>query len=838
MSINYTGIKTGRGKLAAFCVGLIFCFSPLMGLSAQEKKEKQPAGQESKAKALHLEELLNQFKQVGDDELKINTKPNQTPEQIQQTENKRKAVALFMAGRNHEHARKFPDAYTAYQQAIKLDPNSLFLYRAIIPLAFRLEKVEDAIGFAKKAVEIDPNNFELLSQLGIYALRRQDIPGSIEYFEKAVKSTTVDKKTGTYISIMSQLGQLYLAIGKKEKAAESYLVVYQALTQPDNYSLDFRTQRALESLKGNKASTFEMMGELFLSSGKFNEAQDCFERAAQASRKNKATYSYQIARVLNKRKKYAESLEKLQEYFEAKLNNKGIGPYLLFAELLVATDKQDELLPSIEKLSKNDPENAELKRYLAERYLDAKQFDKAEAILLEILKGKSKGEVQLGLMKIYRVRKDANKTLDALTEAMMNGANTARLEAELELIGQDEKLTNEILKIGEKQIDDLKDDRKKFTQSYLLAKLAMQQKLFDQTIAFYQRALKLRKEPQIQLTLYNELIQFLNREKEYEKTIAILQEGIESPALAQFRKAFQQQLVRTFVMNKQTAEAIKVIKAVQETEPDSLQWAYMEGWVHYSSKNWDEAIKVYVPLLERAIEAGDGAQVRTIRYDLSRCLAFSGRADQAVELLDQTIKDDPQELLWKFQKGWVYYYSKQWPAAIKEFQKILADSENGIQNEALIRQTKFSLSAALVQNKQFREGEIILEKIYELDKEDISTCNDLGYLYADQNKNLPQAEKMIKKALDSEPDNNAYLDSMGWVKYRLGKFEEAKKYLEQAVKESESGDAVLWDHLGDCYDKLNQKEKAIDAWKKAIQHESESKYPDKALIKKIKEKIK
>ncbi len=825
-----------RSHLALIYFGLLCCFCFSTVLFAQENKEGQSVP-ESKKK-VQLEELLNQLKQVGDDELKIVTKPNQTPEQIQKTENKRKAIALFMTGRNYEHTRKFPDAYSAYQKAIQLDPKSLYLYRAIIPLAFRLEKVEDAINFAKKAVEIDPDNFELLSQLGIYALRRQDIAGSIKYFEKAVKSTTVDKKSSTYISITSQLGQLYLAIGQKEKAAQSYLVVYQALTQPDNYSLDFRTQRALESLKGNKAATFEMLGELFLATNNLKQAQDCFERATIASRKNKATYSYQMARVLNKQKKYAQALEKLQEYFDAKLNNKGIGPYLLFAELLVATDKQDELLPSIEKLSENDPKNAELKRYLAERYLDAKQFDKAEAILLEILKGKSKGDVQLGLMKVYRARKDAKKTLDALTEAMMNGANTARLEAELELIGQNKSLTNEILKIGEKQIDELKDDRKKFTQSYLLAKLAMQQKLFDQTIAFYQRALKIRKEPQIQLTLYNEMIQFLNREKQYEKSIAILKEGIESPALARFRKTFQQSLVRTYMMNEQTEEAIKVIKAVQETEPDSLQWAYMEGWVYYSSKNWEEAIKVYVPLLERAIEAADDAQVRTIRYDLSRCLAFSGRADKAIELLDQTIKDDPEELLWKFQKGWVYYYSKQWPAAIKEFQKILADSEDGIQNEALIRQTKFSLSAAFVQNKQFRDGEIILEKIYELDKEDISTCNDLGYLYADQNKNLEQAEKMIKKALDSDPENNAYLDSMGWVKYRLGKFEEAKKYLEQAVKESESGDAVLWDHLGDCYSKLNQKEKAIDAWKKAIKHESESKYPDQELIKKIESKIK
>ena len=826
------------------CVGLICCFSCANFLFAKQSQGnqenqagKEGAKSEQVRKDLQLEELLNRLKQVGDDELKVIAEPNQTPEQAEQVEKKRKALALFMTGRDREHARKFKTAYSAYQEAIQLDPKSLYLYRAIIPLAFRLEKVEDAINFAKKAVEIDPNNFELLSQLGIYALRRQDIAGSIKYFEKAVKSKTVDKKSGTYVSIISQLGQLYLAIGQKEKAAQSYLVVYQALTQPDQYSLDFRTQRAIESLKGNKAATFEMLGELFLATDKLKQAQDCFERASQASRRNKAVYSYQLARVLNKQKKYTQALEKLQEYFEAKLSSKGIGPYLLYAELLTATGRQDQLLSEIEKLSKKDPKNAELQRYLAERYLDARQFDKAEAILLEILKGKSTGEVQLGLMKVYRARKDAAKTLDALTEAMMNGANTARLEAELELIGQDKKLANEILETGEKQVDELKDDRKKFTQSYLLAKLAMQQKAFDQAIAFYRRALKIRKEPQIQLTLYNELTQFLNSEKQYEKAIEILKEGIDSPALARFRKAFQQSLVRTLVMNDQPDEAIKIIKAIQETEPDSLQWAYMEGWVYYSSKQWDKAIEVYVPLLERAIDAGD-AQVRNIRYDLSRCLAFSGRADKAIELLDQMIQDDPKELLWKFQKGWVYYYSKQWPAAIKQFQEILADSENGIQNEALIRQTKFSLSAAFVQNKQFREGEIILEKIYEQDKEDISVCNDLGYLYADQNKKLAQAEEMIKKALDAEPENNAYLDSMGWVKYRLGKFEEAKKYLEQAVKESESGDAVLWDHLGDCYNKLNQKEKAVDAWKKALQHESESKYPDKELIKKIEAKIK
>ena len=60
--------------------------------------------------------------------------------------------------------------------------------------------------------------------------------------------------------------------------------------------------------------------------------------------------------------------------------------------------------------------------------------------------------------------------------------------------------------------------------------------------------------------------------------------------------------------------------------------------------------------------------------------------------------------------------------------------------------------------------------------------NDLGYLYADQGKNLEKAEAMIRKAVQEEPDNCAYLDSLGWVLFKRGKVKEAVEPLEKAVK--------------------------------------------------------
>ena len=82
--------------------------------------------------------------------------------------------------------------------------------------------------------------------------------------------------------------------------------------------------------------------------------------------------------------------------------------------------------------------------------------------------------------------------------------------------------------------------------------------------------------------------------------------------------------------------------------------------------------------------------------------------------------------------------------------------------------------------EDFARGEAELEILFAKNPDDPGVNNDLGYLYADQGKNLEKAEAMIRKAVAEEPDNYAYLDSLGWVLFKRGKFQEARGPLEKA----------------------------------------------------------
>jgi tetratricopeptide (TPR) repeat protein len=72
----------------------------------------------------------------------------------------------------------------------------------------------------------------------------------------------------------------------------------------------------------------------------------------------------------------------------------------------------------------------------------------------------------------------------------------------------------------------------------------------------------------------------------------------------------------------------------------------------------------------------------------------------------------------------------------------------------------------------------------------------------------------------AEPENPAFLDSLGWVLFKLKQPKQALEYILKAVELSKEPDATLYDHLGDTYAALNQTEKARDAWRKSLEVEA------------------
>ena len=112
---------------------------------------------------------------------------------------------------------------------------------------------------------------------------------------------------------------------------------------------------------------------------------------------------------------------------------------------------------------------------------------------------------------------------------------------------------------------------------------------------------------------------------------------------------------------------------------------------------------------------------------------------------------------------------------------------------------------------------------------DESAMNDLGYLWADANKNLGRARRMIQAAVNAEPGNMAYRDSLGWVLFRQGKYAEAVAELEKAAADKNPDGAVL-DHLGDAYQKAGRRDKAVEAWGRAAAALRKEKETEKAKI--------
>ena len=94
-------------------------------------------------------------------------------------------------------------------------------------------------------------------------------------------------------------------------------------------------------------------------------------------------------------------------------------------------------------------------------------------------------------------------------------------------------------------------------------------------------------------------------------------------------------------------------------------------------------------------------------------------------------------------------------------------------------------------------------------------------MWAERGENLEEARELVQQAVALEPNNGAYVDSLGWAHYQLGDLDEAKRYLERAA-ELIPDDAVIFEHLGDVYLELGDASKAREVYEKALELGSEN----------------
>ena len=191
--------------------------------------------------------------------------------------------------------------------------------------------------------------------------------------------------------------------------------------------------------------------------------------------------------------------------------------------------------------------------------------------------------------------------------------------------------------------------------------------------------------------------------------------------------------------------------------------------------------------------------------------------ERAVKLLGEARRRFPGAPEIVYYLGIAQREAKQSQQAVATFEEALHEAQLEEDAEFVNAKFYFNYGAAAEQAGLYDKAADLLRKSIALDPDNSAeTFNYLGYMWADHNMNLDEAETMIRRALQSEPNNASYLDSLGWVQFRKGQFDRALNNLLQAAKTAPREDPVVFEHIGDTYLKLNRSREALEAWQKAL----------------------
>jgi len=223
--------------------------------------------------------------------------------------------------------------------------------------------------------------------------------------------------------------------------------------------------------------------------------------------------------------------------------------------------------------------------------------------------------------------------------------------------------------------------------------------------------------------------------------------------------------------------------------------------------------------LERLDEAEavlkEAKEIDPENMDLSLALIFVysyGERNEDLEteyedFLKKAHNEKPKDIGISEYLGQFYFYKKRPQEAIDVYEKILESNPDYV--EAL-----FWLGYLYEECGQRDKALNAWERGIGLDSSFAPILNCLGYTYAEEGINLDLAEEMVEKALETEPENGAYLDSLGWIYYKKGDVEKAKEYVLKAINLIKDPD--VYKHLGDIYISLGDQEEAVRYYQEGL----------------------
>jgi tetratricopeptide (TPR) repeat protein len=193
-------------------------------------------------------------------------------------------------------------------------------------------------------------------------------------------------------------------------------------------------------------------------------------------------------------------------------------------------------------------------------------------------------------------------------------------------------------------------------------------------------------------------------------------------------------------------------------------------------------------------------------------LRRSGKDDQAIEVLTQLARSHGDLAVVHSTLGDLLRGREDWAGAIAAYDRAI---ERVPQDNRMRWVLFYSRGIAYERSGDMAASETDFRAALAINPEQPQVLNYLGYSLVEQQRDLDEALDMIERAVAASPDSGYIVDSLGWVLYRLGRYEEAVDQMERAV-ELLAVDPVINDHLGDVYWAVGRKREAEFQWRRAI----------------------
>jgi len=220
----------------------------------------------------------------------------------------------------------------------------------------------------------------------------------------------------------------------------------------------------------------------------------------------------------------------------------------------------------------------------------------------------------------------------------------------------------------------------------------------------------------------------------------------------------------------------------------------------------DLAVEAYARVSKDSFAYPHAALGRT---DVLRRWDKLEEATAELQELAETYPDTPR---FRVALGDTLMEQDRFAEARKAYDKAIASFKDELPTQWV---TYFQRAIALTKLDEWTSAETDFRKSLELSPDEPNVLNYLGYSYVERQENLDEALSMIERAVEARPDSGYIVDSLGWVLFRLGRYQEAVTNMERAV-EIMPVDPILNDHLGDTYWAVGRKREAEFQWNRAL----------------------